>query len=984
VPSPLIPLVGRGVEVRALALALDAAEDGAARVVALVGDAGAGKSRLVEEGMVLARARGFLTLRAVASPLHGDLHYGVIVEALRPVVRTVEAGARTRLVEGLPDLGRLFDGLDLPPPAPLGDAGMERTRLFEAVCRLLDRLTRHQPVLLVVDDLQWADPASLAMLHYSVRGLLDRRFLLLTARRTGEYAGELAVLLSSLRRSGLLTEVDVGALDATGVAAFARGLLADEPPATLTGLLVERTRGLPLFVRALMTMLLDSGRLFRSGGRWVLGPEPVDDIPPAVAELLRSRLAAVAPADRAVFDTLAVAGGTIRHDLLSAPGLIPAVGPGEDELLGCVNRLRRAGLLMEDLGDNGVRYHVTHPLLAEVAYDDLPMVVRRRTHAAIASALRRLDPADVGRLAHHVRGAGDEVDAGTALDVVVAALDAALDGRAGEEAARHAEAAIGLARRLGRKELLPRLQEQRAEALELAGRGDAAIAAWRAAAENSAAQGRPVDAARQLRRLAIVEWNTGRLARAQTHLDEATAALTGTPTGPEHLALAETRMRILARRGLVPELRAEIAALERLGMATGSRQALALARWGDVDLRLRAGDRWGAERALSTMMQLAREENMVLLLEEAHRPAACNALAWGDLRAARRAVGEGRRLARETGVPAAEAVERIALTVVDFLAGAWDDATTGADEAFALSHRVGMRRGAAGALCVRALVHTRRGQYTDAATCLREARSVYGEGFTGDQHLFVLGGVCEAMLLLGRGDPGAALRVAPPVEVGGLAVPALSAAVLGEAQAAVGDVMGARRTAALIAEHGPEAPYPAAVSAWIEGLAARAAGEPEAASAAFERAAEGFAAVAMPYEAAVAWLDRAEVIAAGPGSDDARAGVATLVTEQVGVLDRLGARPVADRARRLLRQLGARPAPLPRVRLPGQLSAREAEIARLVAEGLSNPEIAERLFISQRTVTTHLQRIYQRLGVGSRTGLTRYVIEHLSPAREST
>jgi DNA-binding NarL/FixJ family response regulator len=98
----------------------------------------------------------------------------------------------------------------------------------------------------------------------------------------------------------------------------------------------------------------------------------------------------------------------------------------------------------------------------------------------------------------------------------------------------------------------------------------------------------------------------------------------------------------------------------------------------------------------------------------------------------------------------------------------------------------------------------------------------------------------------------------------------------------------------------------------------------------------------------------------------------------------LGARPVTDRARRLLRKLGTRPAARPRTRLPGQLSAREAEIAQLVAEGLSNPEIADRLFISQRTVTTHLQHVYQRLGVGSRTGLTRYIVEHVSPEHQST
>jgi predicted ATPase len=299
-PSQLVPLVGRDSEVEALGHALQGAADGMAGVVALVGEAGVGKSRLAEEGMALARARGFLILHAAASPLHGDLHYGVVVEALRPLVRTIEAGVRTSLVEGLPDLGRLFDGLHLPAPAPLGDAGMERTRLFEAVCRLLDRLTRQQPVLLVVDDIHWADSASLEVLHYAVRGLPDRRLLVLTTCRSEESSGELDVLLSSLRRSGLLTQLDIGTLDASGVAALARGLLAEEPPSTLTGLLVERTRGLPLFVRALVAMLLDSGRLFRSGGRWVLGQESVDDLPPEVVGLLRGRLDGLDPADRAV------------------------------------------------------------------------------------------------------------------------------------------------------------------------------------------------------------------------------------------------------------------------------------------------------------------------------------------------------------------------------------------------------------------------------------------------------------------------------------------------------------------------------------------------------------------------------------------------------------------------------------------------------------------------------------------------------------
>lgn len=976
-PSLLVPFVGRAAEVTAVEAALDAAAAGVAGVVGLAGEPGAGKSRLAEEASALARARGFLTLRAAASPLHADLPYAVVVEALRPVVLTVEAGARTRLVEGLPDLGRLFDGLNLPAPPPLGDPSMERTRLFEAVCRLFDRLTRQQPVLLVVDDLHWADPTSVALLHYVMRGVTDRRFLLLVTRRIGDHGRELEALWSALRQSGVLTELTVGSLDASGVAALARGLLADDPPATLAGLLVERTRGLPLFVRALVTMLIDSGRLFRSGGRWVLGQDSVDDVPPELVGLLRSRLDALHQIDRSVLDIVAVAGGVVGHDLMSV------LHPDEAELLGCVKRLRGAGLLVEELGDEGVRYQVAHPLLAEVAYDELPAIGRRRMHAAIASALLRIDPGEVGRLAHHVRGAGEEIDTDTALDVLVTAVGAALESKAGDEAAAHAEAAIGLARRLGREQLLSRLRQQRAEALELAGRGDAAIAAWRAAAESAASCGSTVEHAGRLRRLAIAEWDTGRLADSQHHIDEATAILTGTPVGPVPLDVAETRLRMLARRGQLAELRTDVAELSRIAAATGSARALAIAHWGEADLCLHTGDHQGTERAVAAMMQLARAENSVLLLEQASRPAACNALAWGDHQAARRLAAEGRRLARETGVPALEIVAAVGLAFVGFVAGAWDEASAGADEVLALSHRVGMRRGAAAALCVRALIHTRRGQLTDAAACLREAGAVYHGDFAGDRHLLGVGEVCEAMILLGRGDSGSALRVAASVPAAGLAVPAFRLSVLGEAQVAAGALTGARETAALLAGHGPGAPYPAAASAWVLGLAARAAGDIGSATAAFGRASVGFAALAMPYEAAIARLDWAEVIA-GEGSADERDRAAAQLSENLDVLDRLGARPAADRTRRLLRHFGVRPAVAPRSRRPGQLSPREDEIARLVAEGLSNMEIAERLFISQRTVTTHLQRIYQRLGVGSRTGLTRYVVEHVPADRQNT
>jgi DNA-binding NarL/FixJ family response regulator len=145
-----------------------------------------------------------------------------------------------------------------------------------------------------------------------------------------------------------------------------------------------------------------------------------------------------------------------------------------------------------------------------------------------------------------------------------------------------------------------------------------------------------------------------------------------------------------------------------------------------------------------------------------------------------------------------------------------------------------------------------------------------------------------------------------------------------------------------------------------------------------DQAIAGFAELGMPYEEAVARLDRAPVRHAAGFSADA---VGSDVTAALEVLDRLEAKPQADRARALLRELGRRTGSQSRQRGQHRLSAREEEVARLVAQGLSNAEIAERLFITTRTVTTHLEHIYRRLEISSRSALIRYVLDR-PPASE--
>src|SRR5260370_35025752 len=152
--------------------------------------------------------------------MEGRLVHAPTLAAFGPFLRRRDSLRTARLVAGLPDLGQLFTDLCLPAPLPLGDPALEKTRLFEAVARLLERLTREAPVLLFLDDLHWADPASIELLHYLARGLADQSVLVLATYRAEEIATlrVLRALLTSLRRAGQASAAVLPRLEPQAVA----------------------------------------------------------------------------------------------------------------------------------------------------------------------------------------------------------------------------------------------------------------------------------------------------------------------------------------------------------------------------------------------------------------------------------------------------------------------------------------------------------------------------------------------------------------------------------------------------------------------------------------------------------------------------------------------------------------------------------------------------------------------------------------------
>jgi DNA-binding CsgD family transcriptional regulator/tetratricopeptide (TPR) repeat protein len=975
------PLVGRTEELASVAAALAHAAQGQGGAIVLSGEAGIGKTRLAREALTLAQARGFLALEGRAYPMEGRLAYGLFVDAVGSFLRSLDRARLMALVSGLSDLGRLFGGLPLPAPESVSDAALEKTRLFEALTRLVERLAQTTPIALLLDDLHWADPASLELLHYLARNLASQRVLVLITYRAEE-AGEtrgLALLLASLRRAGLADELVVPRLRPQAVAQLAHSFLGNAASDELLALLEARAAGTPLFINELLRALQDAGQLVRSEGGWTRRSNDAAILPQGVRDLILGRLDRLDATERRVVDLLAVGGASVLHEVVRAAGAL-----AEEALPAAVHRLRVAGFVAEELHDRGVVYHLTHPLIQEVAYAELPEMARRLMHAAFARALEALHPGDVDQLAFHYRGAGPAVDGERALEVLLRAGEQAREIYAYEQAARHFEAALRLVREGQRHSLLPLLLERLGEAWDRVGEGGAAVALWTEAIAEYA-RGSDVPAIVRLHRaVAATEWERGRFEAAQQALAAGLAALAGRSPSEELADLLYLRVSTLRRQGERAGLAAAVGELRAVAEQLNLSRALAQARLAEAELHDVRGEVRAAREQSQLALAAAEAAGDPLLIYRVREALLVLALSLGDHRSAHELAGHNLAIAGRLGTPTLQSRAHTYLAMAHWLAGAWDEALGHSERSVLLARRVGRPRGIVVALIVRIMILAVRGNLAEAEVCLAAARGAYGERPAADRDTTLGIDLAEALLALERGDVPRARALAAGLAPGWAAGrQPIGAALLAAAQVGAGEAEAALATARTLAQHDQgEAAYAEALAARVAGLAHQALGQPAAALASLARAVELFAGLEMPFEAARARLEWAA--ARAPQAPEAAADA---VRESLAVFEQLGARSYIDRARGLLRRLGVRPPPAHRPRPSGgPLSRRELEVARFVAEGLSNAAIAARLVISQRTVTTHLERIYSRLGITSRAELARYVIEAgmASPASEIT
>ena len=454
------------------AAAVDTAAAGSGVVLSISGEPGIGKSRLAKEGLALARERGCRTLQAPPGATESDLTLAPILQAFRPLIDGTVEDRADDLFDGLADLGLLFEGLPTPRLEAAADVGLARSRAFESVCRLVQRLAAERPVVMLVEDLHWADPTTLDLVGYLALALGDHRALIVTTDR-GDAADEaLRRFRAPLRRVDRLVDLRLSALAPDDVAELVRASLGGDPPAPLLDLLAARASGIPLYVTAFVAALREQGRLARSGDRWVLRPGDDTALPSSVVDVVAVRLDELPGADVDLLAAVAVCGDAATADMLCASAISPTF-PRD------WTPWRAPGRLVDERSDGAVPvYRPHHPLVADVAYRRLSSGERRQRQAAAASYLVENDIADRRRTAHHVRLAGPAFDPEQALDIL-----AADSTDVGDDDLPAAQAMVALARAAGRSDLVATGLRRVAEAATLAGDVPTAITAWQDAAD---------------------------------------------------------------------------------------------------------------------------------------------------------------------------------------------------------------------------------------------------------------------------------------------------------------------------------------------------------------------------------------------------------------------------------------------------------------------------------------------------------------------
>ena len=411
--------------------------DGATKVVLLAGEPGVGKTRLASEVAGQAKHEGALVIAGRCDELVGA-PYQPFGEALRSQL-AIPGGVLTlgplagELIRLVPDLDAYAPGLE---PALAAEADAERAKLFDAVCGWLAETARRQPVILVLDDLHWADHGTLLLMrHVAISQPVPNLLVLGTYRDTDvDRRHPLQSMLAELRRRGQVERIALDGLDTDEIVELmttAAGHDLDADGLTLAHALHEETAGNPFFVGEVLLHLAETGAITRRGGAWVAGADDVV-LPEGVRDVVGRRLSGLPDDTQHVLEIGAVVGARFDLDVVAMVG-----GLDEDAVLDQLDPAIAAHLIAE----TGIgSYRFSHALVRSTLHQELSSTRRSRLHRKTAEALEKLrledNLAGAGELAYHWSEASSGGEPVRAIEAARHAAELALKAAAPMDAAR--------------------------------------------------------------------------------------------------------------------------------------------------------------------------------------------------------------------------------------------------------------------------------------------------------------------------------------------------------------------------------------------------------------------------------------------------------------------------------------------------------------------------------------------------------------------
>lgn len=449
--SGVTPFVGRTRERGELRSWLDRLESGRGGLIAIGGEPGVGKTRLAEEAVADAAARGFRTLIGRCFEMDAPPPYGPFVEVLEAALKEVDpetfrmalGSSAGEVAKILPQLHHLYD--DVPPPLELPPE-QERRYLFNSIRDFIERASSVTPHVVLIDDVHWTDEASLQLMEHLAPALAEMPVLVIATYRDVELDAyrPLAKTLEDLVRRRLIARMSLGRFDAEAVGAMLAKLAGDAPPPALTASIFAETEGNAFFVEEVFRHLDEEGRLRDETGRWRADLEVAElDVPEGVRLVIGRRLQRLAPETTKLLTAAAVVGRVCDFRLLEAV----AGGDGE-ELLDSLDEAQRSHLVMSRAEGREAKVVFVHELIRQTLLGAIALPRRQRLHLRVAEAMEKVYAEDLAPhaagIAHHLYSAGAAADPAKTQEYLVMAGDRAMNGAAFGEALKYFQEACEL------------------------------------------------------------------------------------------------------------------------------------------------------------------------------------------------------------------------------------------------------------------------------------------------------------------------------------------------------------------------------------------------------------------------------------------------------------------------------------------------------------------------------------------------------------